>query len=100
MIKVQPSTTLAAEREYSINFTEQQKKFCFSLHYNGVKSYFFVPGFEIYKFKANDSEINAASLFLDNVSKDFFDDNMKKTGLYGYATIFHFTMIVLMFMIF
>ena len=27
-------TSLTAEKEYSINFTEQQKKFCLSLHYN------------------------------------------------------------------
>ena len=26
-------TTLTAEKEHSINFTEQQKKFCLSLHY-------------------------------------------------------------------
>ena len=51
-------TTLTAEKEYSINFTEQQKKFCLSLHYNGVNSYIFVNGVEIYKFKAKDSEIN------------------------------------------
>ena len=25
-------TTLTAEKEYSVNFTEQQKKFCLSLH--------------------------------------------------------------------
>ena len=29
-------TELTAEKEYSINFTEQHKKFCLSLHYNGV----------------------------------------------------------------
>ena len=36
-------------------------------------------GTEIYKFKENDSEINGALLWLGNVSKDFLDDNMKKT---------------------
>ena len=30
---------------YSINFTEDNKKFCLSLHYNGASSYLF----EIYK---------------------------------------------------
>lgn len=41
-------------------------------------------GTEIYKFKENDSEINGALLWLGNVSKDFLDDNMKKTELYGH----------------
>ena len=31
------------------------------------------------------SEINAAPLFLGNISKYFSVDNMKKTGLYAYA---------------
>ena len=45
-------TRLIAEKEDSINFTEQRKKFCLSLYYNGVNSYIFFNGFEIYKFKA------------------------------------------------
>ena len=36
---------LTPEKMYSINFTE--KKFCFSLHYNGANSYLFVDGTEI-----------------------------------------------------
>ena len=55
-----------------------------SLHYNEANGYIFVNGLEIYKFKAKNSEINAAPLCLGNVSKDFSVDNMKKTGLYGY----------------
>ena len=55
-------------------------KFCLTLNYNGASSYIFVNGVEIYKFKAKDSQINAAPLRLDNVSKDISDDNMKKTG--------------------
>ena len=78
-------TTLTAEKEYSINFTEQQKKFCLSLHYNGVNSYIFVNSVEIYKFKAKDSEINAAPLCSSNVLKDFSVDNMKKIKLYRYV---------------
>ena len=70
-------TMLTKEKEYFINFTEQQKKFCLSLHYNGVNSYIFVKGVEIYKFKALNSEINAAVLCLGNVSKYSSVDNMK-----------------------
>ena len=32
------STTIFAEKLYSINFTENNKKFCLSLHYNGANS--------------------------------------------------------------
>ena len=31
--------TPTAEKLYSINFTENNKKFCVSLHYNGANSY-------------------------------------------------------------
>ena len=77
--------TLRAEKMYSINFTEHNKKFCLSLHYNGANSYLFVNGTEIYKFKAKDSEIVATPLCLGNISKDWSVDNMKKTGLNEYV---------------
>ena len=44
-------TTIYAEKLYSINFTENNKKFCLSLHYNGANSYLFVNGTEIHKYK-------------------------------------------------
>ena len=34
--------TLTAEKMYSINFTVKKKKFCLSLHYNGVNSLWMV----------------------------------------------------------
>ena len=71
-------TTIYAEKLYSINFIENNKKFCLSLHYNGAKSYLFVNGTEIRKFKAKDSEIVATPLCLGNISKDFSVDNIKK----------------------
>ena len=79
------NTAIYAEKLYSINFTENNKKFCLSLHYNGASSYLFVNGTEIHKFKAKDSEIVTTTLFLGNISKDFSVDNMKKTGLNEYV---------------
>ena len=76
---------MTAKKLYSTNFSENNKKFCLSLHYNGAKSYLFVNGTEIHKFKAKYSEIVAAPLCLGNISKDFSIDNLKKTGLYGYV---------------
>ena len=51
------NTTIYAEKLYMINFTENNKKFCLNLHYNGDNSYLFVNGTEIHKLKAKDSEI-------------------------------------------
>ena len=63
----------------SINFTEHNKKFYLSLHYNGVNSYLFINGIEIYKFKAKDCEILASLLYLENISKVWTVDNIQKT---------------------
>ena len=78
--------TLTAEKMYSINFTEDNKKFSLSLHYNRANSYLFVIGKEIHKTK--DSEIVGTPLCLGHISKDRSVDNMKKTGLIGYVYYF------------
>ena len=77
--------TLRAEKMYPINFTEKNKKLCLSLHYNGAISYLFVNGKEIHKLKAKYSEIVATLLCLENISKDWTADNMKKPRLNGYV---------------
>ena len=78
-------TTIYAEKFYSINFTENNEKFCLIWHYNGANSYLFVNGTEVHKFKAKDSETVAYPLCLGNISKYFSEDNMKKTGLNGHV---------------
>ena len=55
---------------YSISFIVTNKKCCFSSHYSGANSYLFVNGIEIYKFKAQDSEILVGPIYLGNISKD------------------------------
>ena len=77
--------TLTSEKMYSINFTITNIKFCLSLHYNGANSYLFMKDVEIYKFKANDSEIVTTPLCLGNISKDWSLDNMKRTGFNRYV---------------
>ena len=57
-------TTLTSEKKYSISFTENNKKFCLSLHYNESNSYLLVNGAEIIEFKVKDSEIVAYPLCL------------------------------------
>ena len=58
------------------------------MYSNGAKSYLFVNGTEIYKFKAKDSEIVPTPLCLGNISKDWSVDNMKKTGFNVYVSDF------------
>ena len=50
--------------------------------------YLYGHGTEITKFKAKDSKIVATPLCLGNISKDWSVDNMKQTGLNGYAYAF------------
>ena len=64
-------TTLTAEKEYSINFTEHSKKVCLSLHYDRANSYGFVNGVKIHTFKAKDSKIKANPLCLETFQKIF-----------------------------
>ena len=77
--------TISAEKMYSINCTEKNKKFWLSLHYNKANSYLFVNGTEIHKFKSKDSEILAYSLCFGNISNGWLHDRMKETGLKGYV---------------
>ena len=84
---------------YSISFTVTKNKFCLSLHYNGANSYLFVNGTEIYKFKAKDSKIVASPLCLENISKDWSVDNMKKQGLMDMSMILVLVLMLLMLMI-
>ena len=91
--------TLTAEKMYLINFIVTKKKFCLSLHYNGANIYLFINGTEIYKFKANDSEVVASPLCLGNISKNWLADNMKKQGLTDMSMILVLIMMLLMLMI-
>ena len=61
--------TLSAEKMYSINFTEKNKKLCLGLHYNEENSYLFVNGTVIHQFKAKNSKILAYSLCLGTYQK-------------------------------
>ena len=59
----------------------------FKLALHVANSYLLVNGTEIIEFVVRDSEINPIPLCLGNISKDFSNGNMKKTGL----NVFHFS---------
>ena len=50
-------TTITAEMKYHISFTQSGIRFVLSLHYNGSNIFFFANATQIYKFKAENSEI-------------------------------------------
>ena len=74
-------TTLTAEPKYPINFTQSGKRFVLTLHYNGSNSFLFVDVTKVYQFKAMHSEIKDYALCLNNVSKDFTINNIKKNRI-------------------
>ena len=75
-------TTIYAENIYKHNFTEPNKKFVLSLHYNGDYSYLFVNGGQELKFKTKNSEIQKNLSCLGNLS-DWSSTESTKTRLYG-----------------
>ena len=93
-------TTLTAESKYLINFTQPRKIFVLSLHYNGSDSFLFVNVTKIYQFKAKNSELKDYALCLDNISKTFTINNMKKIGLKGIVKFFLLILILLILMTF
>ena len=72
-----------AEKIYKTNFTEPNKKFVLSLHYNLSNSYLFVNGNQELKFKSRANEILKEKLCIENLSDDWTDNNSEKTELYG-----------------
>ena len=71
-------TTLTAEAIYPINFTQSNKRFVLSLHYNWSNSLLFVNAAKQINSKQKKQYPVLTSV---NISKDFTFDNMRKTGL-------------------
>ena len=75
--------TLYAERIYSQNFTQPNKKLVLSLHYNDNDSYLFINGKQELKFKAKPDQSVKEKLCLGNLSDQWTTSESGKTGLYG-----------------
>ena len=69
-------TTLTAEARNPINFTQPNKRFVLSLHYNKSKSFLFVNATKTYQFKSKDSETKDHILCLGNISNNFTINDM------------------------
>ena len=60
------------KKTISINFTKANTKFGFSLRYNADNSYLFTNGKEIFKFKADNKNVNFPTQFcLGSISNGF-----------------------------
>ena len=92
--------TLTGEGIYSINFTHPNKRFVLSLKYNGSTSLLFVSATKIYQLKTKNTEMKDYALCLDNISKDFKINNMKKTGIKGVVIFFLLILFLLILTIF
>ena len=62
-------------KKFSINFTKAKRKFCLSLHYNDDNSYLLVDEKEVFKFKADNKNINFLTRFCSGSISDGFDAN-------------------------
>ena len=76
-------TTLSAEKVYSQNFTQPNKKFVLSLHYNDDNSYLFVNGKQELKFNCKTDQLVKEKLCIGNLSNNWSPIEAQKTGLYG-----------------
>ena len=77
-------TTLYAEKIYSQNFTQPNKMFVLSLHYNNNDSYLFINGKQELKFKAKPNLVLIEKrLCIGNLSVQWTANESEKTGLNG-----------------
>ena len=58
-----PDNARAADKRFSINFTKTKTKFCLSLHYNGDSRYLLDNREKIYKFKADNKNVDSLTQF-------------------------------------
>ena len=77
--------SLDLKKMYKTNFTQPNKKFVLSLHYNHDDSYVFVNGAEQLKFKTDVNKIKRNPLTLGNISSDWILTNSTETGLFGHV---------------
>ena len=76
-------TTIYAEKNFYRNFTDFDKKFVLSLHYNGDNSYLFFNGRQELKFKAKTDQLVKEKLCIGDLSDQWTTSESEKTGVYG-----------------
>ena len=75
---------VSPERKFSINFSKANTNIFLSLHYNVDNSYLFVNGKEIFKFTADNKNVNFPSQFcLGSISNGFSATESREVSLNG-----------------
>ena len=78
------SMEVLVHQRKSINFSKANSKFSLSLHYNGDIDYLFITEKEIYKFKANNKNVNLPThICLESISNKFVASNSGEVSLKG-----------------
>ena len=77
------ATTIYAEKNFYRNFTDPDKKFVLSLHYNVNDNYLFVNGRQELKFKAKTDQLVKQKLCIGSLSDQWTTRESEKTWLYG-----------------
>ena len=75
---------MTAEKMYSINFTENVNKFCFNLQNNGVNSYLFINGTEVFKLKAGKWKGKFKGKYYP---QDFLDESLHEVKMHQMSVI-------------
>ena len=72
------------EKNFNINFGKSNTKFCLSLHYHADNSYLSLRGKEIFKFKADNKNVNFPARFcLGSISIRFSTTEFREVPLNG-----------------
>ena len=71
-------------KKFGINFSKENTAFCLRLHYNADNSYLSVNGKEIFKFKADNKNVNFPTQFCPgSISNEFSTTDSKEISLNG-----------------
>ena len=72
---------------FSIHFTKANTKFCLSLHYNADNSYLIVNGKGIFKFKADNENVN----FINSISFRKYISNIETREISLNGNVYDFS---------
>ena len=72
------------EKEFNINFSKADTKFCFSFHYDTDNIFLLANGKEIFKFKADNKNVNyTTQSCIRSLSNEFSATESRKVSLNG-----------------
>ena len=74
----------SSEKKFNINFSKANTKFCFSFHYDADNIFLLANGKEIFKFKADNKNVNfTTQSCIRGLSNEFSATESRKVSLNG-----------------